>query len=78
MTAFDPRDSGTWPVLLDVHQVAEIYHRTVSAIRDACKPSSKSPFTPRPYRMHPFLWRRADVIRDVEGARGISAIRRAG
>ncbi len=70
MTTFDPIDSATWPVLLDVAQVADIYHKTPAALKHALKPSSKSPFVPRPYRSHPFLWRRADIERDVLGARG--------
>lgn len=75
MTAFDPNDPATWSLVLSIGQVAAIYQRTPEAIRAACAPRAVHRFTPAPYRVHPYQWRKADVLRDVEGAR---SMRRAG
>lgn len=74
MSAFNPLDPATWPVNLTAHEVAAIYRRrSVSGLRKACQ---RNQFVPAPYKVKPYLWRRVDVIRDVEGARGGSALRR--
>ena len=71
MTAFTPTDTGTWPMTLTLDQVAAIYQRTPLAVQHALKPSSRTVFTPRPFQKHPYRWRRVDVLRHVEGARGL-------
>jgi hypothetical protein len=60
-------------MVLRIEDVAVIYRRTVLAIRHACKPSSKTRFNPAPFQKHPLRWRKADVIRHVQGARGAAA-----
>jgi hypothetical protein len=76
MTTFDPLDSATWAPTLTLQQVALIYQRTPNAIRHALTPKAKRLFAPAPFQKHPMRWRKADVLRDVEGARGMS-LRRA-
>lgn len=61
----DPRDPDTWPAVLVVEHMAQIYPRTVAAIRRALCPNSGQVFTPRPFRKHPYQWRKADVVRDT-------------
>lgn len=72
MTAFTPNDTRTWPTVLTLEQVAEIYGTTPQAIQHRCKPSARNRFTPIPFKRYPPRWRKADVLRDVEGARGYS------
>lgn len=63
---FDPRDPSTWNLVLTLDQVAAIYGRDRDTIRHSLKPSRRSiAFTPSPYKRHPMLWRKADVIRDL-------------
>lgn len=69
MTPFSPTDPETWPVVLLLWHVAHIYGKTPEAIRHACKPSSRTIFTPAPYRRYPLSWRKADVLADVQGPR---------
>lgn len=70
MKPFDAGDSSTWPATLTLDQVAAIYQRTPEALRCAIKPRSRTPFTPQPFKRYPWRWRKVDVVRDVEGARG--------
>lgn len=65
--SFDPKRPETWPVVLTVAQIAAIYQRTEGALRKAM---SNQRFHLAPMRGRPYRWRRVDVIRDVEGARG--------
>lgn len=70
---FTPTNPETWPVLLDLEQVAEIYKLSPDSIRHSLTPKSKRvPFSPAPYAKYPLRWRRADVERDLIGARGKS------
>ncbi len=69
---FDPRDPATWGMVLNLREVAAIYGCTADALRARLKPSCRHTFIPAPYRRGPYLWRRADVLRDVEGARAIA------
>ncbi len=71
---FDPHDPSTWPVTLTANEVAQIYRRAASGLRKSVQRHS---FVPAPYKVKPYLWRRIDVLRDVEGARGDSSWRRA-
>ncbi len=65
----DPADPTTWPMVLRIEDIAAIYRRSVLAIRHACKPSAKVKFRPAPFRTGPYQWRKADVLRDVQGNR---------
>jgi hypothetical protein len=64
---FNTADPSTWPVTLTPEHVAAIYHRSVGAVKKACQLHR---FVPAPFQKYPFRWRRVDVLRDVEGARG--------
>lgn len=78
--AFTATDPATWPATLDVYMVAAIYPtRTVSGIRKSVQART---FVPAPIFdggkvRRPYCWRKADILRDVEGARG-SHLRRVG
>jgi hypothetical protein len=65
----NPADPDTWPMVLRIEDIAAIYRRSVLAIRHACKPSAKVKFRPAPFQTRPYRWRKADVLRDVQGAR---------
>lgn len=82
MTAFSPGDPSTWPMTLTVHMVQAIYpSRTVGGIRKAVQ---KRLFVPAPMLgpdgqpRKPYCWRKVDVLRDVEGARGGSRLQMVG
>jgi hypothetical protein len=60
-------------MVLSLEDVAVIYGRTPTAIRHACKRSSTTQFNPKPFLSHPLRWRKADVLRHVQGARGAAA-----
>ncbi len=73
--AFDVTNTATWPVVLTVEHISAIYGgRSVLGIKKACQ---QHKFLPAPYRTRPYLWRRAAVLRDVEGARGFQQARSA-
>ena len=71
---FNVADDATWPLVLTADQVAAIYQRPVGGIKKACQ---ERRFVPAPFQKHPWRWRKADVLRDVSGARFISAKRSA-
>jgi len=60
-------DLALIPVLLTIREVAAVYRVSVSTIRRGLKDRT---FTPRPWttRSH-FLWRRDDVIADINRPR---------
>lgn len=66
---FNVADAATWPMVMPIEQVADIYDRTVRAVRSA---SQEGRFVPAPFLVRPYRWRKADVLRHVEGARGTS------
>lgn len=70
---FNIADSATWPAVLTVEQVAEIYRRTVGAVKKACQ---QRRFVPAPFQMYPYRFRKTDVVRDVEGGRASASLRR--
>lgn len=75
MTAnFSPCDPATWPVVLTAEEVAAVYRREVGGLRKACQAHG---FVPAPFQTHPYRWRKVDVLRHVEGARG-SSLRKVG
>lgn len=75
MNVFTATDSSTWPATLTADQIAAIYQRKVGGIKKACQ---QGLFQPRPFHKQPWRWRKVDVLRHVEGARGGSLLRRAG
>lgn len=64
---FDPKQPETWPLVLNAAQVAAIYQRRPDGLRKACQLRR---FLPAPYRAKPYLWRRVEVLRDVQGLTG--------
>lgn len=64
---FSITDSSTWPVVLTAAHLAAIYQRSVGGVKKACQLNR---FIPAPFEKQPFRWRRVDVLRHVEGARG--------
>jgi hypothetical protein len=65
---FHPGDSSTWPAMLTVVHVAAIFGgRSVLGLRKQCQ---RGTFTPLPAQVRPYLWRKVDVVRHVEGQRG--------
>lgn len=73
-TPFSPCDPSTWPMTLTAEQVAAIYQRRVGGVERAV---SDRTFVPAPFQYNPYRWRKVDVLRHVEGARG-SALKRVG
>lgn len=55
--------------MLTIDEVAAIKRRTVAAIR---KQVQRRTFVPAPAETRPYRWRKVDVLRYVEGARGAS------
>lgn len=73
MTDFHPGNPDTWPMTLTDVQIAAIYQQHVTTIRKKCQ---KGLFVPAPIAdSHPRRWRKVDVLRHCEGARG--SMRRA-
>jgi hypothetical protein len=75
MTApeFNPTDPATWPLALTAEQVAAIYQRKVGGLRKSCQ---KGRFVPVPFSVKPYRWRKADVLRHLEGGRVVPHIQR--
>jgi hypothetical protein len=73
MNPFNPCDSATWPVMLTADQIAAIWQRPVGGVLKAVQASK---FIPAPCERRPSRWRKADVVRYVEGARASMAWRR--
>lgn len=67
MTDFDPCTPSTWRMTLTLAQMADIYQRPVGGIRKACQ---RRTFVPAPFEKSPYRWRKVDVLRHLEGARG--------
>ena len=67
---FDAALPATWPPVLSLEQTAAIYQMTPEALRHALKPSRI--FTPKPFLRYPARWRKADVLRHIEGARRVA------
>ncbi len=68
---FSVADTATWPMVLSVAQVAAIYGRQVGGVAKHCQ---QGRFVPAPFLTRPFRFRKADVVRHVEGGR--SSLRR--
>jgi hypothetical protein len=70
MSAIDRTNSRTWPVVLSLADMADIYQRTPDAIRHSLKPSFRGVASvPKPFLCRPLRWRKADVERHVMGGR---------
>jgi hypothetical protein len=65
---FDTTNPSTWPVILTIEQVGAIYLRKPGGIRKSCQ---RHAFTPAPMATHPYRWRKADVLRHIEGGRAV-------
>lgn len=78
--SFSSCHTATWPVVLTAAQIAAIFQRAVGGIR---KSVQQRTFQPAPILTdagtvaHPLRWRRCDVLRHVEGARGFGGLRRS-
>jgi len=70
---FDVTDAKTWPMVLNAEQVAAIYQRSVLAVKKACQ---QDRFIPAPFQVRPYRFRKVDVLRHIEGARGPALISR--
>lgn len=66
---FSAADPATWPLVMTIEQIAELYDRSVKSVRNY---SNVGRFVPAPFINRPYRWRKADVLRHVEGARGSS------
>lgn len=73
MSAFTPTDRSTWNEVLIASEIAAIYRRAVGGVKKACQEHT---FTPQPWKKSPWRWRRADVLRDLDGPRAWSTPRR--
>lgn len=69
---FDPLTPATWPLALTAEQVAAIYQRSVAGLKKSCQ---KRTLVPAPFQSHPYRWRKADVLRHVEGGRMPAGLR---
>jgi hypothetical protein len=54
----------TLRIFVDLETVADIYHLSVKTLRRKC---SEGSFYPPPARKYPYLWRRDDILRDING-----------
>lgn len=64
MSAFSITDRATWPEVLTSEQVAAIYQRKVGGLKKACQERT---MVPAPFQTHPYRWRKADVLRHIDG-----------
>lgn len=71
---FDITNPDTWPVVLTADEVAAIYRRKVLGVKKSCQDRK---FKPAPCHVQPYLWKKVDVLRDLEGKHGISLRRSA-
>lgn len=67
MTAFNPADRATWLDVLTLAEVALILRRPVGGIRKACELRVMVPAPARDLG-RPMRWRKADVVRHIDGA----------
>lgn len=66
MTAFTPTDRATWPELLLVAEIAPILRRSVAAVQ---REWTRRTLVPTPAFTRPLRWRKADVVRFLDGRR---------
>lgn len=55
---------ATLPIFVNMEEVAEIYRLSLKTLRRKC---SEGSFVPPPARKYPYLWRRDDIVRDING-----------
>lgn len=65
--SFDIANADTWPLILTAEQVAAIYQRGIYGLKKACQLHR---FVPAPFQKQPYRWRKADLLRHIEGGRG--------
>jgi len=70
---FNTADPSTWPLVLTPEHMSALYARSVGAIKKACQLHK---FQPAPFLTHPFRWRRADVLRQLEHGRASAHLQR--
>lgn len=58
-------DRATWPELLTLSEVAAIYRRGLWGLR---KDLQARTFVPAPFLTRPYRWRKADVLRHLDGS----------
>lgn len=73
--SFSAADPSTWPHVMSLAQVAELYQKTVCAVRQACDTQK---FQPAPFIGRPYRWRRVEIERHVIGARQSTFAQKAG
>lgn len=71
---FTPTDRATWPELLMRPEVALILRRGEAAIDRDCW---RRVMVPAPYLRRPLRWRKADVIRFLDGAQPAARLTRS-
>lgn len=64
---FSIADETTWPLILTARQVSAIYQRSEGGLKKACQ---QLRFVPAPFQKQPYRWRKADLLRHIDGGRG--------
>lgn len=59
---FNTADASTWPEVMTVRHISELFSRSVGAITCAC---SRGRFLPAPMQGKPNRWRKVDVLRHL-------------
>lgn len=72
---FSTADPDSWPVLLSLEQIAAIYQRKPSGVAKSCQQRT---FQPAPFLVHPYRWKKTDLMRHLNGGRMVDVQRRAG
>lgn len=65
MSAFSITDRATWPEAMTAEEVAGVLRRKVGGLKEAAR---KGVLVPAPFQKHPYLWRRSDVVRHIDGS----------
>lgn len=63
---FSAADPETWAMTLTLDQIAEIWQRKPRGIAQSCWAGR---FIPAPFSKQPYRWRKADVVRFLQGGR---------
>lgn len=71
--AIDRCDRATWPEVLSLEDVATIYGASPNTVRHQVTPRSRVvPRVPQPFMKYPLRWRKADVVRHLDGGRRVA------
>ena len=60
---FSAKDRSTWNEVLTAEEVAAIFRRSVSSVKDGCK---RGRFVPHPFAVQPYRWSKADVVNHLQ------------